>query len=196
MLDEGQDVFDSHHRAGQIARQTITRTRHMHKTLIVISQRASAVDVTARNNVVAFYKCECISYPFLPKFFRVYITEDIDESNSNPLWIRHNSVGEVIWKAPIYYSGFARKHIYDLYDSWYMRKNMERSQATHLELYELNFMERLKLLGQNIIPQKKEKVTVDNSFTVPLQSDNESYIIKIRKAVKRGRPRKAIYNSI
>jgi hypothetical protein len=159
MLDEGQDVFDSHQRSGKIARQTITRTRHMHKTLIIISQRAQAVDVTARGNVTFFYKCEKVWWPFLPTFFRVYRTDEIDESNNYPLWVRHNSVGDVIWRAPIWHSGFARKKIYDAYDSWYMRKQQVRSQNISLEAYDLSMGERLRALMRKI-PYFKPKTVI------------------------------------
>ena len=146
MLDEGQDVFDSNKKSGQIARQSITRTRHMHKTLILISQRAQAVDVNVRANSTYFYKCEKRNYWFLPTRFRVYRTDEIDESSNYPIWVRHNSVGEVTWKAPLWYSAFASKRIYDLYDSWYMRQEMIRSQDLHIEAYELSFFERFMLL--------------------------------------------------
>lgn len=146
MLDEGQDVFDSHQRAGKIARQSITRTRHMHKKLIIISQRAQAVDVNARGNVNMFYRCQCIAFPFIPKFFRVYMTQEIDNNSNYPVWVRHNSQGEVVWKAPVYHSGFAKKEVYDAYDSWYMRKNMEKSQNIHVEAYEVGFKDRIRLI--------------------------------------------------
>lgn len=158
MLDEGQDTFDSHQRAGKIARQSITRTRHMHKKLIIISQRAQAVDVNARGNVTWFYKCQCIEFPFLPKFFRVYITDEIDESNNYPIWVRHNSQGEKIWEAPIYHSGFARKEIYKAYDSWYMRKNMVKSQELHLKGYELSIKDKIVLLWKLIRHKNKKEV--------------------------------------
>ena len=168
MLDEGQDTFDSHKRAGQIARQSITRTRHMHKTLIIISQRAQAVDVNARGNVTFFFKCECIKIPFLPKYFKVYITEDIDETNNHPIWVRHNSQGEVTWKAPVYYSAFGKKRVYDAYDSWYMRKQMIKSQEIHLEAYETNIFQKVQLLGK-IIFKKKEKEIKPSTF--PIQKE-------------------------
>lgn len=155
MLDEGQDTFDSHQKAGKIARQSITRTRHMHKKLIIISQRAQAVEVTARGNVTWFYKCEATYIPFLPTYFRVYMTDDIDDGNNYPLWIRHNSQGEVTWKAPLYHSGFARKKIYDTYDSWYMRKNMVRSQDVHVHGYALTTKEKLKIIINKIFGNKK-----------------------------------------
>lgn len=150
MLDEGQDTFDSHQKAGRIARQSITRTRHMHKKLIIISQRAQAVDITARGNVSMFYKCECSAFPFLPKFFRVYKTDEISEDNNAPIWTRHNSQGEITWEAPVYHSGFARKKIYDAYDSWYMRKNMARSQETHISGYALTTREKWGLLWRRL----------------------------------------------
>jgi hypothetical protein len=147
-LDEGQDTFDSHQKAGKIARQSITRTRHMHKKLIIVSQRAQAVDVTARGNVTWFYKCESIQYPFLPKFFRVYITDEIDEGNNYPLWARHDSTGEETWKAPVFHSGFARKKIYHAYDSWYMRKQVVKSQELHLQGFELTSKEKLGIIWE------------------------------------------------
>lgn len=161
-LDEGQDVFDSHQRAGKVARQSITRTRHMHKKLIIVSQRAQAVDVTARGNVSLFYKCTTVKYPFLPRFFRVYVTDEIDEANNYPIWVRHDSQGEEIWKADVFYSGFARRRIYDLYDSWYMRKNMKKSQDIHIHGFDLNFRQRFRLFWDLWTETpKKRKVILD-----------------------------------
>lgn len=185
MLDEGQDVFDSHQKAGKIARQSITRTRHMHKKLIIISQRAQAVEVTARGNVTYFYKCEAKKFPFLPTYFKVYITDEIDQSNNYPLWVRHDSQGEVVWKADVYYSGFAKKRVYDAYDSWYMRKNMEKSQSVHLKGYELSIIEKIRMLyfltfGKKKLstgyPQPAKKIEVNhlptNSKVVQLSHVN------------------------
>lgn len=146
MLDEGQDVFDSSKRAGQIARQSITRTRHMHKTLIVISQRAAAVDVNARANVTYFYRCEKRKFPFLRPRFRVYRTDEIDEVTNYPLWVRHDSQGNITWQAPLWHSAFAKKYIFDAYDSWYMRQNMIRSQDIKLDAFRVTLFDKFKLL--------------------------------------------------
>lgn len=175
MLDEGQDTFDSHQRAGKIARQSITRTRHMHKTLIIISQRAQAVDVNARGNVTYFYKCEKRQFPFLPSYFKVYRTEEIDEGNNYPIWVRHNSVGDITWKAPIFHSGFARQRIYDAYDSWYMRKQMVRSQNLDLEAFELGAGDKLKALFLNIFARKQKPAAdpTDSEQSVPLVPEYE-----------------------
>lgn len=163
MLDEGQDVFDSHQKAGKIARQSITRTRHMHKKLIIVSQRAQAVEVTARGNVTWFYKCVCRESWFLPRYFKVYVTDEIDESNNYPLWVRHDSQGEVTWKADVYHSGFARKKVYDAYDSWYMRKNMVRSQSTHVTGFAFTTWEKIQLLKHLLSKKKTPEMTINEN---------------------------------
>lgn len=145
-LDEGQDIFDSHDKATKEARRTITRTRHMHKTLIIVSQRAQAVDVNARANVTHFYRCEKKSLPFLPTFFKVYWTEDVDDSNNYPIWVRHDSTGKETWHAPTYHSAFARRWVYNAYDSWYLRQNMIRSQDITVEAFDLGILDRIALL--------------------------------------------------
>lgn len=154
-LDEGQDVFDSHQRAGKIARQTITRTRHMHKTLIILSQRAQAVDVTARGNVTYFYKCE--KRWFFGTRFKVYRTDEIDESSNYPIWVRHDSTGRVVWKAPLYHSGYAKQWVYDMYDSWYMRQEMIRSQDIKVDAYAVGFFQRFRLLARVLFGRDKPK---------------------------------------
>ena len=174
MLDEGQDTFDAHQRAGKTARQSITRTRHMHKKLIIISQRAQAVDVNARANVTWFYKCESVKWPFFPKYFRVRMTDEIDDANNYPLWVRHDSQGDVTWEAPIYHSGFARKEIYQAYDSWFMRKNMERSQSLHVHAYALTFGDKMKMLWR--VMRGKKLSTGYPQVDEPLQ--NSEVVIK------------------
>lgn len=182
MLDEGQDTFDSHQRAGKIARQSITRTRHMHKKLIIISQRAQAVDINARANVTIFYKCEVINFPFLPKFFRVRMTDEIDEVNNYPIWVRHDSQGRKTWEAPVYHSGFAKTKVYNAYDSWYMRKNMVRSQEVHLHGYELGFTDRLRQFYRLVKDRNDNKELSTELYTakqLPLISQSTESVIAL-----------------
>lgn len=142
-LDEGQDIFDSRDRATKEARKTITRTRHMHKTLIIVSQRAQAVDVTARANVTFFYKCvKKFSWP--RAYFKVFVTDDVDDQNSYPIWVRHDSTGRIVWHAPVAHSGFARQAVYDAYDSWYLRKDMIKSQDIKIDAFSLSFRDRAR----------------------------------------------------
>jgi hypothetical protein len=182
MLDEGQDVFDSHQRAGKIARQSITRTRHMHKKLIIISQRAQAVDVTARGNVTWFYKCESFRiWPF-PRWFKVYVTDEIDQAQNYPIWERHDSTGKTVWKADVAYSGFARKRIYDAYDSWYMRKQMKRSQEFHMHAVKLTYFQRIGLLIKIMFDTRKPH----EKNIVKSETEIEESGIKWEEVVKDG----------
>lgn len=155
MLDEGQDIFDSYEGTGlrKTARKSITRTRHMRKTLIIISQRAQAVAVTARANVTYFYKCVKRRF-FFWDYFKVYYTEDVDQSNF-PIWEQYNSQGELVWRAAVYYSGFGRKEIYNSYNSWYLRAGIPKSQEFFFEAYSLNLFDRLRAFLRTITSKKK-----------------------------------------
>lgn len=142
-LDEGQDIFDSRGRIDKDSRKTLTRTRHMNKTLIIISQRAQAVDVTARANVTYFYKCvKTLAWwwPFKP-YFKVYRTEEMDQQNF-PIWEEPMKD----WTAPLWHSGFAKQEVYDAYNSWYLRAGMPKSQEVKFEAFELNTWQKIKLL--------------------------------------------------
>lgn len=147
-LDEGQDIFSSHDRINGEARRTITRTRHMRKTLVIVSQRAAAVDTNARANVSHYYKCEKRIAWFFPfkLHFRVLVTEEMDDQNL-PVWEEHipYSNGKV-WRAPVYRQYFASKKIYDLYNSWYLRDGIEKSQEVKFEAYDLTFSDKVNTL--------------------------------------------------
>lgn len=165
MLDEGQDIFDARERTQKTGRKTITRTRHMHKTLIIISQRAQAVDVTARANVTYFYKCVKTLAWFWPfkTYFKVYRTEEMD-NNNYPIWEEHLSG----WKAELWHSGFATNEVFDAYNSWYLRAGIPRSQTIDLEAYELNWMQRFTSLFQ-----KKEEQEVSTEIFERVKENNK-----------------------
>jgi hypothetical protein len=187
MLDEGQDVFDSNKKSGQIARQSITRTRHMHKTLILISQRAQAVDVNVRANCTYFYMCVKRTSLLFPTRFRVFRTDDVNEISNYPIWVRHNSTGEVTWQAPLWHSGFAKQYIYDAYDSWYMRQNMIRSQDIKVDAYELSFGDKMLALGDAIFgkkkPKKNTKKTVLNKDKIELSTPKKILVQSVKKRI-------------
>ena len=166
MLDEGQDVFDSHSKSTKHARQSITRTRHMHKTLIIIAQRAQAVDVSARGNVEAFFRCEKRNI-FGYNRFVVRRTEDIDDSNNYPIWVRHDSTGRVTWKAPVWYKGYGRKRIYQAYDSWYMRQQQIKSQDLKIDVFELSARDRWVAFYDLIFGKPKVKAELSTELSTP-----------------------------
>lgn len=172
MLDEGQDIFDSSEgRAiSEVKRKTITRARHLKKTLIIISQRAQAVAVTARANVTWFYKCVKVHIPFLPfNYFRVYRTEEMDEQNY-PIW-EHMVVGAKPWKAELWHSGFERKRIYNMYNSWYLREGIAKSQDVYFDAYKLSANEKIKSLFR-----KKEEVPLAYTYEEMVQKAREKQL--------------------
>jgi hypothetical protein len=140
-LDEGQDIFDSRERIDKASRKILTRTRHMHKTLIIISQRAQAVDVTARANVTYYYKCvktRAWWWPFRV-YFKVYRTEEMDQQNF-PIW--EDLMTE--WEAPLWQSHFASSEVYNAYNSWYLRSGIPNSQQLYFEAYDLSLWDKIR----------------------------------------------------
>lgn len=173
MLDEGQDIFDSRERMEKTGRKTITRTRHMHKTLIIISQRAQAVDVTARANVTFFYKCvKTVAWfwPFKP-YFKVYRTEEMDQSNY-PIW-EDLSTG---WQAELWHKGFANERVYNSYNSWYLRAGIQPSQELKFEAYHLTFWEKIKILLSPKV--KKDRVEMDKKILADLEARNKAKFLQ------------------
>jgi len=80
--DEGQDLFDSYEgtKMSLAKRKSLTRTRHLRKTLVLVSQRAQAIAVTARANVNVFQKTvKILSWP--KPYFQIWATEDVDAQN-------------------------------------------------------------------------------------------------------------------
>lgn len=170
MMDEGQDIFDARERADKTTRKSLTRTRHLRKTLYIISQRAQAVDVTARANVTYFYKCVKtwrIYWPFT-NFFKVYRTEEMDNQNY-PIW----EDIQADWQAELIYKGFAKKFIYSLYNSWYLRAGIEKSQEVNFEAYDLSWWERVKALANYevfSIERLRERLNMQTDYKEKVKS--------------------------
>jgi len=155
-LDEGQDIFDSYEGRGmsQLKRKSLTRTRHLRKTLIIISQRAQAVAVTARANVTYFYRCvktRAWFFPFVP-YFKIYRTEEMDEQNF-PIWEKPLEG----WTAELWHSHFAKKSIYEAYNSWYLRAGIPKSQEVSFEAFDLNFFQKIYAFFKAVYGKKTKK---------------------------------------
>lgn len=173
-LDEGQDIFDSYEgRAmSQVKRKSLTRTRHLRKTLVIISQRAQAVAVTARANVTYFFRCvKTVAWfwPFKP-YFKVYRTEEMDDQN-NPIWEKPLEK----WTAELWYTGFGNSEVYNLYNSWYLREGIQKSQIVKFDAFELTWFDKLKALTRT-----REKVALAFSYEEMVQKtkDMQSFYVK------------------
>lgn len=146
-LDEGQDIFDSYEgtKMSKKKRKTITRTRHLHKTLVVMSQRYQAIPPTARANVKTFYRhYKTMSWPFL--HFKVYATSEIDNTHM-PMFDMEGKADETYW---------GKKKILNAYNSYYLREGIPRSQEVFFEAYDFSFKERFHLL-LSFLPQFRLK---------------------------------------
>lgn len=192
-LDEGQDIFDSYEGVGmaQIKRRSLTRTRHLRKTLIVISQRASAVHVTARANVTFFYKAvktRAWWFPFKP-YFKVYRTEEVD-TGMLPVW--EDSIND--WQAELWHSHFARQYIYEMYNSWYLRAGIPKSQTVAFEAYNLNQFEKLVLLfmrkpkQETMSKQELLRIEGENAEKFKALTTVELKGVKVKKTLKDALP--------
>lgn len=178
MLDEGQDVFDARGGMDRRARQAITRTRHYRKTLIIVSQRAQAVDVTARANVTYYYQCVKDVAWFWPfaLHFKVYRTEEMDDQNY-PIWEERRPDGKM-WKAPIWRSHFAEKRIYNAYNSWYLRKGLLKTQDVHFEAFDLTQGEKLKAMFNLITGKVKRREHLPSEHVMATLVDNVPVLTK------------------
>lgn len=154
--DEGQDLFDSYEgtKMSKDKRKSLTRTRHLNKTLVIISQRPQAIAVTARANVNIFYKHVCaLRWPFV--LFKVYATEDID-ANNMPLFD----------DAKVVERYFGSQRIFNTYNSKYLRGGIPTSQEVYFEAFDFSAKQRLLLLyrhlkafGGSLIPRRGVKAS-------------------------------------
>ena len=171
-LDEGQDIFDSYEGIGmsKIKRKSLTRTRHLRKTLIIISQRAQAVAVTARANVQYFYKCVKTWAWFWPfaTYFKVYRTEEMD-SNNFPIWEDLTTD----WQAELWHSHFAKKEVYDAYNSWYLRAGIPKSQEVSFEAYDLSTIDKIIAMFAYIFRDRKEEEREKEAYKQRILEESE-----------------------
>jgi len=169
-FDEGQDMFDSYEgtRFSKAKRRLILHTRHFHRTLNIISQRPTAIQVSARGNVNRFYKCVKIaSWPW-PRFaryeFQEMSGETVDETKE-PI------SKKVYW---------AKNAVFQAYNTDYLAQGIAKSQNVYFEAFDFTFKERLGLLGFHLFSffpflrkGKKEEVASagDNSIATTLKSE-------------------------
>jgi len=135
-IDEGQWVFDSYEgtRFSKEKRRLILHTRHVNRSLNIISQRTQAIQVSARGQVNRFFKCEKkLSWPWL--IFRRYefqdmVGDDVDET-VDPVDIK---------------TYFADKKVLNAYDTKYLRAGVPMSQEIYFDAYQLTTWEKIRTI--------------------------------------------------
>lgn len=173
-LDEGHVAFDSYEMARMDIekRKAILHTRHFNRSIHIISQRPSAIHVTMRANVNAFYKCEKIwSFGNIVRFRRTMyqdmLNETVDENDEKITGVKH------YW---------GNKRIFEAYNSQYLRDGLASSQKLMFDAYEFSYWGKLKLLTYDLFPSllkhippkmvqnKVSRVTELSTLPIPLKS--------------------------
>jgi len=149
-IDEGQWIFDSYEGTNftKKKRKLILHTRHLNRSLNIISQRTQAIQVSARGQVNRFFRCtKKMSFPFLifkREEFQDMVGQDVNE-NTDPI------------STKVY---FANSKVLDAYDSKYLRAGIPKSQEVYFEAYDLDFATRfwalLSMLKNFLSFQRKE----------------------------------------
>lgn len=137
-FDEGQDMFDSYEgtKFSKAKRRLILHTRHYHRTLNIISQRPTAIQVSARGNVNRFYKCvKLASWPW-PRFARYEFQEMTGETV--------NETAEPVSKKTYW----GNPSVFKAYNTDYLAEGIEKSQFIFFEAFDLRFVEKIKALYQ------------------------------------------------
>lgn len=160
-FDEGQDMFDSYEgtRFSKAKRRLILHTRHYHRTLNIISQRPTAIQVSARGNVNRFYKCVKIaSWPwvrFARYEFQEMTGETVDETK--------DPVSRKI------YWGSGR--VFRAYNTDYLAEGIPKSQQVFFEAYDLTMKEKLIVLKNAFLALFQRR---DDDYTISsLTSDQK-----------------------
>lgn len=137
-FDEGQDMFDSYEgtRFSKAKRRLILHTRHYHRTLNIISQRPTAIQVSARGNVNRFYKCvKLASWPW-PRFaryeFQQMTGETVDET-VEPISVKRYWGNSKVFKA---------------YNTDYLAQGIPKSQEVYFEAFDLTLRDKFQAFAR------------------------------------------------
>jgi len=166
-FDEGQDMFDSYEgtRFSKSKRRLILHTRHYHRTLNIISQRPTAIQVSARGNVNRFYKCvKLASWPWV-RFARYEFQEMMGETVNE-------SVDPISRK-----TYWGKPSVFNAYNTDYLSEGIPKSQEVYFEAWDLGTKLRFKVFLLNLLrvfsalrPRKPVEALEDKQQVVTAQS--------------------------
>jgi len=140
-LDEGYVAYDSYEMAKLTMqkRQTILHARHYDRSFYYTVQRPTSIHVTLRANTNVFYKITKIHLFYWTLFHRQEFdlgpNEQVDETNRlSSKWY------------------FAKREIFEAYDTKYLRGTIPPSQEVHVEIHRPSWLEiarRLFVRGES-----------------------------------------------
>lgn len=129
--DEGQRLLNSYDgtRVDRRLQDWVLTTGHFNRRLVIISQRPTAVHVSARGNINRFFKCKkLLSWPVMLLRVTEYqdmLNESVDEETpaSRQLFVMN-------------------KKVFNTFNTHYLRGGVPRSQEVYVQGYFLTFRER------------------------------------------------------
>jgi len=159
IADEGHVMLDSYKKTyvSMEQRQAVLETGHFSRRLIIISQRPTAVHVSARGNVNIFYKFErLMRWPvlwFRRTEFQDMALETVDETKPlSTAWI------------------FGSRRVMNAFNSKYLRQGLKASQNIDVDVYDFFYKEKyalfhffykaLKKNGEIAAAEQKEKLKI------------------------------------
>jgi len=161
-FDEGQDMFDSYEgtKFSKSKRRLILHTRHYHRTLNIISQRPTAIQVSARGNVNRFYKCvKLASWPWV-RFARYEFQEMSGETV--------NEAVDPISKKTYWGSN----RVFKAYNTDYLAEGIPKSQQVYFEAWDLSLKERIyAFIGLFAGLKAEQKPDKKNVRKLPVKSE-------------------------
>jgi len=149
-------------------RVTILHTRHFNGSIVVVSQRPTAVHVSARANVSRFYKCErpreglkkLLHILFFVKTeYQDMVNETVDEDK--PI--------KSTWYWP-------SKALLNSYNTKYLRGNMDTLNPPKIDVFQPSYLQRWGLLLKIFLPSLKRRKKETALSTPPLKVGVDSSI--------------------
>lgn len=142
-LDEGHMYLDSYKltKMSMEDRNTVLLTGHFNRSIVVVSQRPTAIHATVRGNVNRFFRVEKLfKIPFLP--FTIFRISEIQDMIGETPDIDHPENTKII---------IGSNAIYKKYNYKSMRGDMPRSQPNYANVWAYNWNEiRQRLFGLDI----------------------------------------------
>jgi len=154
-FDEGQDMFDSYEgtKFSKAKRRLILHTRHYHRTLNIISQRPTAIQVSARGNVNRFYKCvKMFSWPWL--VFRRFEFQDMTGETVDEM---ADPVSQKTY--------LGSNKVFKAYNTDYLAQGIPKSQSVEFEAYDLSLKEKLRCLYHKFSKKPKKVIHLSTELS-------------------------------
>jgi len=160
-IDEGQWIFDSYEKTNfsKAKRKLILHTRHLNRRIVIITQRPTAIQVSARGNVNRYFKCEKLFTWPIPVFRQWQFQDMVGETVDETIPVRHGR----FTNAKVF---IGKRRVFEAYNSKYLRGGIVRSQETFVNAWNLSLKERILaffgfVAGLKASSKPKEKINED-----------------------------------